>query len=81
MAAAGLVFRGRIVAPNSAAPSPASTRVGREGAAAQGSGAPTVLPHSVAVLPFENMSPNANEAYFAQGFTRKVLNQLGKLAR
>ena len=78
MAAAGLVFRGRIVAPNSAAPSPASTS--GEGAAAQGSGAPTVLPHSVAVLPFENMSPNANDAYFAQGVHEEVLNQLGKIS-
>jgi TolB-like protein len=39
----------------------------------------TALPNSVAVLPFANMSPNAADAYFAQGVHEEVLNQLAKL--
>ncbi len=38
-----------------------------------------VLPSSVAVLPFENLSPNADDAYFAAGLHEEVLNQLAKL--
>ena len=38
-----------------------------------------VLPSSVAVLPFENLSPNADDAYFASGLHEEVLNQLAKL--
>jgi TolB-like protein len=38
-----------------------------------------VLRNSVAVLPFTNLSPNPDDAYFAQGIHEEVLNQLGKL--
>ncbi len=38
-----------------------------------------VLPSSVAVLPFENLSPNADDAYFAAGLHEELLNQLSKL--
>jgi TolB-like protein len=38
-----------------------------------------VLPNSVAVLPFANMSPNPDDAYFAQGIHEEVLNQLAKI--
>ena len=38
-----------------------------------------VLPSSVAVLPFENLSPNADDAFFAAGLHEEVLNQLAKL--
>jgi TolB-like protein/Flp pilus assembly protein TadD len=38
-----------------------------------------VLPSSVAVLPFDNLSPNADDAYFAAGLHEEVLNQLAKL--
>ena len=33
----------------------------------------------MAVLPFANLSPNADDAYFAQGIHEEVLNQLAKL--
>jgi TolB-like protein/Flp pilus assembly protein TadD/predicted Ser/Thr protein kinase len=39
-----------------------------------------VLPNSVAVLPFANLSPNADDAYFAQGIHEEVLNQLAKVS-
>ena len=37
------------------------------------------LPHSVAVLPFENLSPDPADAYFATGLHEEVLNQLAKI--
>ena len=38
------------------------------------------LPNSVAVLPFANLSPNPNDAYFADGLHEEILNQLVKLS-
>ena len=35
-----------------------------------------VLPNSVAVLPFENLSPDPDNAYFAAGMHEEILNQL-----
>jgi adenylate cyclase len=37
------------------------------------------LPNSVAVLPFENLSPNSEDAYFAAGIHEELLNELAKL--
>jgi TolB-like protein/Tfp pilus assembly protein PilF len=37
------------------------------------------LPNSVAVLPFENLSPDPDNAYFAAGIHEEVLNALVKL--
>ena len=38
------------------------------------------LPNSVAVLPFENLSPDPDNAYFAAGIHEAVLNELTKLS-
>ncbi|MGI9257191.1 MAG: hypothetical protein ACR2QQ_00005 [Gammaproteobacteria bacterium] len=38
-----------------------------------------VLPNSVAVLPFENLSPDPDNAYFAAGIHESTLNQLAKI--
>ena len=38
-----------------------------------------VLQHSVAVLPFENHSPNPDDAYFATGIYKDLLNQLAEI--
>ncbi len=38
-----------------------------------------VLPNSVAVLPFENLSPDPKDAYFASGLHEEVINQLSKI--
>lgn len=38
-----------------------------------------VIPNSVAVLPFENLSPSADHAYFAAGVHDEILNQLSKI--
>lgn len=40
----------------------------------------TRLPNSVAVLPFANMSPSADNAYFAAGIHEEVLNYLAKVS-
>ena len=38
-----------------------------------------VLPNSIAVLPFENLSPDPDNAYFAAGIHESTLNQLAKI--
>ena len=38
-----------------------------------------VLHNSIAVLPFDNLSPNPDDAYFAAGIHEEVLNQLAKV--
>lgn len=37
------------------------------------------IPHSIAVLPFENRSPHAEHAFFAAGIHEAILNELGKI--
>ncbi|NIP51517.1 MAG: tetratricopeptide repeat protein [Phycisphaerae bacterium] len=39
----------------------------------------STLPNSVAVLPFENRSPNPDDAYFAAGIHEEILSHLAKL--
>jgi serine/threonine protein kinase/Tfp pilus assembly protein PilF len=36
---------------------------------------------SIAVLPFENISPNKDDAYFADGVQEEILNNLSKIAQ
>jgi TolB-like protein len=44
--------------------------------------APTAIPaKSIAVLPFENISPNKDDAYFADGVRDEILNNLAKIAQ
>ena len=38
-----------------------------------------VLTNSIAVLPFVNLSPNPDDAYFAAGIHEEILNQLAKI--
>ncbi len=40
---------------------------------------PGALPNSIAVLPFENLSPDPDNAYFAAGIHESTLNQLAKI--
>jgi TolB-like protein len=46
---------------------------------AAATGARQALPNSVAVLPFENLSPNPNDAYFAAGIHDEIINRLAKV--
>jgi len=41
---------------------------------------PNVLPNSVAVLPFANLSPDPNNAYFAAGIHDTILHELAKVS-
>ncbi len=38
-----------------------------------------VDPHSIAVLPFANLSPSADDAYFADGLSEELLNVLAQI--
>jgi TolB-like protein len=38
-----------------------------------------LLPNSIAVLPFENLSPNPDDAYFSAGVHEQLLNELAKI--
>jgi hypothetical protein len=39
-----------------------------------------ISPKSIAVLPFENLSPNPDNAYFAEGIQDEILTRLAKIA-
>src|SRR5262249_50425902 len=41
---------------------------------------PVVIPKSVAVLPFENLSDDSNNAYFAEGIQDEILTRLARIA-
>lgn len=57
----------------------ASAGAPQRAAAAQSTVRSTPRPHSIAVLPFANLSPNEADAYFAIGIHEDILNQLTKL--
>jgi TolB-like protein/DNA-binding winged helix-turn-helix (wHTH) protein/Tfp pilus assembly protein PilF len=38
-----------------------------------------IVPHSIVVLPFLDMSPGQDQAYFADGITEEILNLLAKI--
>jgi TolB-like protein/DNA-binding winged helix-turn-helix (wHTH) protein len=40
---------------------------------------PAIAPHSIAVLPFLDMSPEQDQAYFADGISEDILNLLAKV--
>jgi TolB-like protein/DNA-binding winged helix-turn-helix (wHTH) protein/Tfp pilus assembly protein PilF len=40
---------------------------------------PMMAPHSIAVLPFLDMSPERDQAYFADGISEEILNLLAKV--
>ena len=41
---------------------------------------PVVIPKSIAVLPFENLSPDPDNAYFADGMQEEILTRLAGIA-
>jgi TolB-like protein len=73
----GLFFLGRYSAGNTATPRPASDELRRGGQ----SEAATVPPNkSIAVLPFDNLSRDPDNAYFAEGVQDEILTRLAKVA-
>ena len=67
VAVAWLLYRTEIATP----PSPAPVALAEVG--------PKVLRNSIAVLPFDNLSPNPDNAYFAAGTHEEILNHLAKI--
>jgi TolB-like protein len=58
----------------------ASIAAGDVGLASAGTAAERApTPHSVAMLPFANLSPNPDDEYFAAGIHEQVLTRLGKI--
>ncbi|MBV8277916.1 MAG: hypothetical protein JO170_22005 [Verrucomicrobia bacterium] len=51
------------------------------GLSRQGATAPAPMDKSIAVLPFENITPNKDDAYFADGVQDEILNNLAKVAQ
>ena len=41
---------------------------------------PVIIPKSIAVLPFENLSPDPNNAYFVDGIHEEILTRLAEIA-
>jgi len=70
-------FAGAAVDPASFAPEPAATSPVSSSAAEDTQS--TGRPNSVAVLPFDNLSPDPNDAYFAAGLHDEILSQLAKV--
>jgi TolB-like protein/Flp pilus assembly protein TadD/class 3 adenylate cyclase len=62
-----------------AGPSPAAARTGL-GPAATVAAAPPIVDKSVAVLPFENLSADKDNAFFADGVQDEILTDLAKVA-
>ncbi len=75
--AALAVFGATLLASRYAAENSPSRAAPRAQAAALGPHSP--LPSSVAVLPFKDLSPNEDDAYFAAGMHEEILSRLAKI--
>ena len=53
--------------------------VAQNGQPTVGARTKAALNNSIAVMPFENSSPNPNDAYFAVGFHQEILDHLAKI--
>lgn len=63
------------VASASASPTTTSSNA----AGTQNAAAPSPPPNSIAVLPFANISPDEAQAYFADGLSEEIMNQLAQV--
>jgi hypothetical protein len=72
---AGL-FSGELLKPNEKieATTPAGLQNGRSDASVEAPGRDSVL-----VLPFDNISPNSDDAYFSDGLTEEIITTLSRL--
>jgi TolB-like protein/Flp pilus assembly protein TadD len=71
----------RFLLPRSSAPRtpPAAPAAQRTAPTAATEAAFTPPPHSIAVLPFVNMSGDKDQEYFSEGLTEEILNSLAKV--
>src|SRR5881392_3902940 len=72
----GLFFLGRYIASRNATPHPASEQLRR----GEQSEAATIPQKSIAVLPFDNLSRDPDNAYFTEGVQDEILTRLAKVA-
>ena len=75
----GLFFAGRYTARNNAAPRSASEELRRD-KQSEAAAVSTIPNKSIAVLPFENLSSDKENAYFAEGIQDEILTRLSKIA-
>jgi TolB-like protein/Tfp pilus assembly protein PilF len=74
---AALFFAGRYTAGNAATPRSASEELRRD---KQSEAAPSIPQKSIAVLPFENLSRDPDNAFFAEGVQDEILTRLARVA-
>jgi adenylate cyclase len=65
--------------PETAYYAPESPEEGRRGPRDEALVTQEISPHSIAVLPFANLSPDPENAYFADGIAEEVLNILARI--
>ena len=75
----GLFFLGRYTARNTAAPRSASEELTRD-QRSEAATASSIPQKSIAVLPFENLSDDKSNAYFADGIQDQILTKLASVA-
>lgn len=75
----GWAFDVKVVKDTDSEKSLAKATEGAKVAVQPADGKTAVLPNSIAVLPFENLSPEQEHAYFAAGIHDTILNELAKV--
>ena len=73
----GLFFLGRYTAQT---PRPVTQPEARPGFQSEAATGPTIVQKSIAVLPFDNLSRDPDNAYFCEGVQDEILTRLAKVA-
>src|SRR5205085_5273545 len=68
-----------VLAPKRAAATPAAAAASTGASAPAAAAAPGAEPKSIAVLPFENLSEDKSNGYFADGIQDQILSGLAKI--
>ena len=76
----GLFFLGRYSAQNTATRRPVTQPQTTPGFQSEAATAPTITQKSIAVLPFDNLSRDPDNAYFCEGVQDEILTRLAKVA-
>ena len=76
----GLFFLGRYSAQNTPTPRPVTQPEARPGFQSEAATGSTIAQKSIAVLPFDNLSRDPDNAYFCEGVQDEILTRLAKVA-